>query len=79
MHRKDILNILVDHTRKVIAEFDTETYDITEDTYFSNIGASSCDRALIAVNTLASLSVDAKLEDILTANTIGEMVDLICK
>ncbi|MEW6991539.1 hypothetical protein AADZ91_12715 [Colwelliaceae bacterium 6441] len=79
MQKNDIFKVLVENTKKVIGVFDDDIPKITNETYFSNLGASSCDRAEIVSNTLVSISLTAKLEDILIANTIGEMVELIFK
>lgn len=77
MQRHEIFNLLVGHTQDVVVELDQKAPVITSDTYFVNIGASSCDRAIIAAETLDSLSLDLPLEVVLVANTLGEMVEII--
>ncbi|TQV84326.1 phosphopantetheine-binding protein [Aliikangiella coralliicola] len=77
IQRDDIFTVLVGHTKKFVADIEEEIPDITADTHFVNLGASSCDRAEIAAETLESLSVETPLEEILVASTLGEMVELI--
>ena len=79
MQRNDIYNTLVGHTRRIVVKFNDKTRKIDTDTYFVNLGASSCDRAEIVAETLESLSIETPLEDVLIANTVGEMVELIYK
>ena len=77
MQKKELFDLLVGHTKRFLLKLDGEDVDITSDTHFVSLGASSCDRAVILAETLESLSVNESLEDILNASTVGEMNELI--
>ncbi|MCW8998427.1 MAG: phosphopantetheine-binding protein [Kangiellaceae bacterium] len=79
MEKEDIFKVLVKHVEKIVFELFEEAPIITDDTYFCELGASSCDRAVIVADTLNTLSVNTPVEEILVASTIGEMVELIYK
>ncbi len=77
MDKSEIFNLLVKYTKENIVDLFEEIPNITEDTHFVELGASSCDRAAIAADTLDSLSLKSSVENILNAATLGEMTELI--
>ena len=77
MTKRDIFRCIVEHTKEVLCDLYDEFPEINAGTYFANLGASSCDRAQIAAITLESIAMDIPLEQVVEANTLGDMADII--
>jgi acyl carrier protein len=77
MEKKEIFNILLGHVKVFSLKIELDNMEITEDTYFVDMGASSCDRAEIIAKTLDQLSIKEVAGEILLSNTLGKTVEAI--
>lgn len=77
MQQDVVFNLLTERVSNIVSQFGIDTPEIKKSTYFAELGASSCDRAVIAAEMLELLDLNIAIEEILVADTIGEMVRLI--
>lgn len=75
MEKKDIFELIVNHTRKVISKLENHTFQ-SED-ILKDLGANSLDRSEIIDMTLESLSLEIPRVKIYGAKNIGELVDVL--
>lgn len=77
MEKEDISKALVNQLEKFVSSIFEEIPTISNNTYFCELGASSCDQAVIVADTLNALSINIPVEKALVANSVGELIDLI--
>ncbi len=75
MNKENIFKILTGHIVEVIPELEGRAFSSTDS--LRELGANSVDRADIIMMTLETLSLQSSLVDFVSAQNIGELVEII--
>jgi len=75
MNTQEIFQTICTHAREVIADLDTHEFQF--DDALKDLGANSIDRSEIVMMTLESLELNIPLVEIVSAENIGELSELL--
>ena len=75
MDKREIFEIIIGHAREVVPSLAEHEFQMSD--ALKELGASSLDRSEITMMTLETLSLRTPLIDLVKANNLGELVDLL--